>query len=78
MVNGKHTWPFSGRYAASSKHGNEPGIPILCRARPAVGGHFALLALGVSHTIQSLSDHRRISLEPERQRYLSADDIEEL
>ncbi|KAI9925248.1 hypothetical protein MW887_006171 [Aspergillus wentii] len=45
MTNGKHNWPFSDRYVATSAHGNDPGVPILCRARPTVGGHFALMAL---------------------------------
>lgn len=55
MTNGKHTWPFSDRYVASSKHGNEPGVPILCRARPTVGGHFALLAMKGPASVQALS-----------------------
>jgi hypothetical protein len=55
MTNGKHNWPFSDRYVSTSSHGNEPGIPILCRARPTVGGHFALLALKGPASVQSLS-----------------------
>ncbi|KAJ5645911.1 hypothetical protein N7490_002283 [Penicillium lividum] len=55
MTNGKHNWPFSDRYVATSAHGNEAGIPILCRARPTVGGHFAILALKGPASIQSLS-----------------------
>lgn len=55
MTNGKHNWPFSDRYVSTSAHGNEPGIPILCRARPTVGGHFALLALKGPGSVQSLS-----------------------
>lgn len=57
MTNGKHNWPFSDRYVSTDKQGdtgagagtfsssNRLGMPILCRARPTVGGHFALLAL---------------------------------
>lgn len=45
MTNGKHNWPFSDRYVATSAKGQRPGLPILCRARPTVGGHFALMAL---------------------------------
>jgi len=56
MTNGKHNWPFSDRYVSTSKHGNEPGTPILCRARPTVGGHFALLALKGPASMQSLSN----------------------
>ncbi|KAJ5994562.1 hypothetical protein N7451_010286 [Penicillium sp. IBT 35674x] len=55
MTNGKHNWPFSDRYVATSAHGNEPGAPILCRARPTVGGHFAILALKGPASVQSLS-----------------------
>ncbi|KAJ5305585.1 uncharacterized protein N7443_005245 [Penicillium atrosanguineum] len=58
MTNGKHNWPFSDRYVSTSKHGNEPGTPILCRARPTVGGHFALLALKGPASMQSLSDYK--------------------
>ncbi|KAJ5753360.1 uncharacterized protein N7511_007513 [Penicillium nucicola] len=54
MTNGKHNWPFSDRYVAKSAHGNEPGVPVLCRARPTVGGHFALLALKGPSSISSL------------------------
>lgn len=62
MTNGKHTWPFSDRYVATSAHGNDPGVPILCRARPTVGGHFALLALKGPRSIQSLScQHGEVS-----------------
>lgn len=45
MTNGQHNWPLSDRYVSTSAHGNVVGMPILCRARPTVGGHFALLAL---------------------------------
>lgn len=55
MTNGKHNWPFSDRYVATSAHGNDPGVPILCRARPTVGGHFALLALEGPRSLQSIS-----------------------
>ncbi|KAJ5172027.1 hypothetical protein N7492_004620 [Penicillium capsulatum] len=58
MTNGKHNWPFSDRYVASASHGNTPGVPVLCRARPTVGGHFALLALKGPRCIQSLSTHK--------------------
>ncbi|GIJ91922.1 hypothetical protein Asppvi_010897 [Aspergillus pseudoviridinutans] len=52
MTNGKHNWPFSDRYIASSAKGNTPGVPVLCRARPTVGGHFALLALEGPKSLQ--------------------------
>ncbi|KAL4786803.1 hypothetical protein BJX76DRAFT_346006 [Aspergillus varians] len=52
MSNGKHNWPFSDRYVATSARGNEPGRPILCRARPTVGGHFALMALQGPRSLQ--------------------------
>ncbi|KAJ5113163.1 hypothetical protein N7456_001697 [Penicillium angulare] len=55
MTNGKHNWPFSDRYVATSAHGNEPGVPILCRARPTVGGHFAPLSLHGPALMSSLS-----------------------
>ncbi|KAJ5175815.1 uncharacterized protein N7482_001692 [Penicillium canariense] len=58
MTNGKHNWPFSDRYVSTSAQGSEPGIPLLCRARPTVGGHFALLALKGPQSIQSLSTHK--------------------
>ncbi|KAJ5666641.1 hypothetical protein N7462_011050 [Penicillium macrosclerotiorum] len=58
MTNGKHNWPFSDRYVSTSSKGNEPGVPVLCRARPTVGGHFALLALKGPQSIQSLSKHK--------------------
>ena len=45
MTNGKHNWPFSDRYVSTSAQGNDVGVPVLCRARPTVGGHFALMAL---------------------------------
>ncbi|OQE13784.1 hypothetical protein PENFLA_c043G10311 [Penicillium flavigenum] len=83
MTNGKHNWPFSDRYVATSAHGNEPGVPILCRARPTVGGHFALLALKGPRPIQSLSCQHGAVLEPvekklDRQQYLFGNHIEEL
>ncbi|KAJ5925020.1 hypothetical protein N7454_007659 [Penicillium verhagenii] len=59
MTNGKHHWPFSDRYIATSAHGNDPGFPILCRARPTVGGHFAILALQGPALIQSLSPRHK-------------------
>lgn len=55
MTNGQHNWPFSDRYVATSTHNNVAGMPILCRARPTVGGHFALLALQGPKSLQSLS-----------------------
>ncbi|KAJ5703063.1 hypothetical protein N7488_010611 [Penicillium malachiteum] len=55
MTNGKHNWPFSDRYVATSSRGREPGKPVLCRARPTVGGHFAILALNGPASITSLS-----------------------
>lgn len=61
MTNGKHNWPFSDRYVSTSLHGTEPGVPILCRARPTVGGHFALLALKGPASMQSLSKHKSAS-----------------
>lgn len=64
MTNGKHHWPFSDRYISTSSHGSEPGVPILCRARPTVGGHFALLALRGSRILQSLSGSREITKPP--------------
>lgn len=61
MTNGRHNWPFSDRYVSTSEHGNEPGTPILCRARPTVGGHFAILALKGPASMQSLSNHKSAS-----------------
>lgn len=58
MTNGQHHWPFSDRYVSTSAHGKIPGTPILCRARPTVGGHFALLALKGPASMQSLSGHK--------------------
>ncbi|RAK98793.1 DUF1793-domain-containing protein [Aspergillus ibericus CBS 121593] len=52
MTNGKHNWPFSDRYVATSSKGNSPGVPVLCRARPTVGGHFALMALQGPKSLQ--------------------------
>ncbi|KAK6837141.1 protein of unknown function DUF1793 [Aspergillus parasiticus SU-1] len=53
MTNGKHNWPFSDRYVATSAKGASPGVPILCRARPTVGGHFALMALNGPRSLWS-------------------------
>jgi hypothetical protein len=53
MSNGKHNWPFSDRYVATSAKGREPGHPVLCRARPTVGGHFALVALQGPRCLQT-------------------------
>ncbi|KAJ5599055.1 hypothetical protein N7450_000122 [Penicillium hetheringtonii] len=66
MTNGKHNWPFSDRYITDSVHGNVPGTPILCRARPTVGGHFALLALKGPASIQSLSFEKPTSMRHQR------------
>ncbi|KAL4736467.1 DUF1793-domain-containing protein [Aspergillus similis] len=52
VSNGKHNWPFSDRYVATSAKGREPGLPVLCRARPTVGGHFALMALQGPKSLQ--------------------------
>ncbi|PYI02947.1 DUF1793-domain-containing protein [Aspergillus sclerotiicarbonarius CBS 121057] len=52
MTNGKHNWPFSDRYVATSAKGRSPGVPVLCRARPTVGGHFALMALQGPKSLQ--------------------------
>lgn len=52
MTNGKHNWPFSDRYVSTSELGSTAGVPILCRARPTVGGHFALLALQGPKSLQ--------------------------
>lgn len=53
MTNGKHNWPFSDRYIATSALGNTAGVPVLCRARPTVGGHFALMALQGPKSLQN-------------------------
>ncbi|KAK2768309.1 hypothetical protein FQN54_000162 [Arachnomyces sp. PD_36] len=45
MTNGLNTWPFSDRYFVHGHNGHKPGVAILLRARPTVGGHFALVAL---------------------------------
>jgi hypothetical protein len=45
MTNGLNTWPFSDRYFVHGGKGHKPGVAILLRARPTVGGHFALVAL---------------------------------
>ncbi|GFF24109.1 uncharacterized protein C16H5.12c [Aspergillus lentulus] len=52
MTNGQHNWPFSDRYITTSAKGNTPGVPVLCRARPTVGGHFAVLALEGPRSLQ--------------------------
>ncbi|KAJ5112743.1 hypothetical protein N7532_000788 [Penicillium argentinense] len=62
MTNGKHNWPFSDRYVSTSAHGNAPGTPILCRARPTVGGHFALLAMKGPGSIQTLSVNKPVGM----------------
>ncbi|KAL4987649.1 hypothetical protein BDW68DRAFT_160688 [Aspergillus falconensis] len=58
VSNGKHNWPFSDRYVATSAKGREPGLPVLCRARPTVGGHFALMALQGPKSLQVAVDRR--------------------
>ncbi|KAJ5375831.1 hypothetical protein N7517_007837 [Penicillium concentricum] len=82
MTNGKHNWPFSDRYVATSAHGNEPGVPILCRTLPTVGGHFALLALKGPRSIHSLSFRGKTVSESVRQnldmrQYLVGNHIED-
>ncbi|KAL2817356.1 hypothetical protein BJX63DRAFT_110228 [Aspergillus granulosus] len=76
MSNGKHNWPFSDRYVATSAKGREPGHPILCRARPTVGGHFALVALQGPRCLQTailrrlkdtLSEEEKIPLDVVRE-----------
>ncbi|KAL4980869.1 hypothetical protein BDW66DRAFT_699 [Aspergillus desertorum] len=52
VSNGKHNWPFSDRYVATSAMDREPGLPVMCRARPTVGGHFALMALHGPKSLQ--------------------------
>ncbi|PYI26256.1 DUF1793-domain-containing protein [Aspergillus indologenus CBS 114.80] len=47
MTNGKHHWPFSDRYIATSAKGGRSGIPVLCRARPTPLSAFSnFLTLG--------------------------------
>lgn len=53
MTNGQHNWPFSDRYISTSALGNPPGFPVLCRARPTVGGHFSLMALQGPKSVQN-------------------------
>ncbi|GES64383.1 DUF1793-domain-containing protein [Aspergillus terreus] len=53
MTNGKHNWPFSDRYVSTSAKGRSPGVPVLCRCRPTVGGHFALMALQGPGSLQN-------------------------
>lgn len=55
MTNGKHNWPLSDRYVSTSALGNDPGVPVLCRARPTVGGHFAMLAMQGPKSLKALS-----------------------
>lgn len=45
ISNGKNTWPFSDRWVVSPNRGKVVGTEFALRARPTVGGHFALLAL---------------------------------
>ncbi|KAA8566060.1 hypothetical protein EYC84_008664 [Monilinia fructicola] len=44
--NGKNSWPFSDRWTVEEDGGTGVGIEEALRARPTVGGHFALLAVG--------------------------------
>ena len=64
MTNGKHNWPFSDRYIATSALGNTAGVPVLCRARPTVGGHFALMALqgpkSLQYAVLRLREEKRL------------------
>ncbi|KAL7658020.1 hypothetical protein ACMYSQ_004161 [Aspergillus niger] len=61
MTNGKHNWPFSDRYVATSAKGRNPGVPVLCRARPTVGGHFALMALQGPKSLQAAVSRQVLS-----------------
>lgn len=66
VTNGLNTWPFSDRYIATSALGNQAGVEVLCKARPTVGGHLALLALsegprGLAVSFSSGSTKRRIA-----------------
>ncbi|KAF7911771.1 uncharacterized protein EAE98_011886 [Botrytis deweyae] len=45
ISNGKNSWPFSDRWTVRVDGNTEEGIEEALRARPTVGGHFALLAL---------------------------------
>ncbi|TGO14176.1 hypothetical protein BTUL_0057g00430 [Botrytis tulipae] len=45
ISNGKNSWPFSDRWTVKIDGNTEEGIEEALRARPTVGGHFALLAL---------------------------------
>ncbi|KAM3066046.1 hypothetical protein ACMFMG_010616 [Clarireedia jacksonii] len=45
VSNGKNSWPFSDRFTVEAAGGLEEGVEEALRARPTVGGHFALLAL---------------------------------
>ncbi|KAF7928153.1 uncharacterized protein EAE97_009951 [Botrytis byssoidea] len=45
ISNGKNSWPFSDRWTVKVDGNTEEGIEEALRARPTVGGHFALLAL---------------------------------
>lgn len=76
MTNGKHNWPFSDRYVSTSELGNTAGVPILCRARPTVGGHFALLALQGPKSIQD--DVLGVARRRQNEEYLSKHKGQEL
>jgi hypothetical protein len=75
MSNGKHNWPFSDRYIATSAKGREPGHPVLCRARPTVGGHFALMALQGPKSLQ-VAVARKLKAEL-AQEIVSSDEVRE-
>ena len=69
MTNGKHHWPFSDRYVATSAKGRSPGMPVLCRARPTVGGHFALMALQGPQSLQTTVSRKLAERLAHLQRY---------
>ncbi|KAF7950556.1 hypothetical protein EAE96_007838 [Botrytis aclada] len=45
ISNGKNSWPLSDRWTVKVDGNTQEGIEEALRARPTVGGHFALLAL---------------------------------
>ncbi|KAB8293507.1 hypothetical protein EYC80_007813 [Monilinia laxa] len=47
VSNGKNSWPFSDRWTVEVDEGTGVWIEEALRARPTVGGHFALLAVGL-------------------------------
>lgn len=70
MTNGQHNWPLSDRYVSTSAYGSVVGVPILCRARPTVGGHYALLALQGPSSLEALGGKRVDWGQKESQRVL--------